>query len=569
MAPANGNAPTGKKDYVRKKIWRPKTKTGCITCRIRRVKCDEVKPYCQRCTSTGRKCDGYTTAAPSTHTYQMVYSRSPLSFAKTGLDLNTTEEQEAFHFFKQHSASELSGFFDAVFWQSEILQASHSCPSIRYAVIALAALHRKFIVGRMPVVAEDTSDKQLRFALLQSNRAIQEILRSPVRKSISDKITIMASCVLFNCLASMQGHQNMALEHLRSGLKILREVDQELASGEGDDPSDHPISLSTLRTIFLYMSVQARGVMSNEMMKKWGPKPVRRPTIPPTTFKTFLQARLFFEAILNALYAFFQDLDADPPANDEETQASVRQYESLQDQFEEGSTRLAHFLSQLCHTNEEDREAVIGIRLIHLQIRFHLRACEGFNAECGVIGMNLHVDEHDLAEILDLVGQLLKAPANLTLSPGAVPQDYYPAPGDERNNSGTEGPTYSRPVFSSNSGLLSGLWLVACMAIDPAQRRRSIAMLLNYPRREGVWDSVLAGRIAWEQMVLEEAAALGEYEEDVKPFEEEKKSIHISEKHKIRAIDIRYTDTRVATIKFQTLDEYKAGDAGRVTQIAW
>ncbi|PVI01753.1 hypothetical protein DM02DRAFT_654231 [Periconia macrospinosa] len=36
-----------------------KSKTGCITCRIRKVKCDEQKPFCKRCISTGRTCDGY------------------------------------------------------------------------------------------------------------------------------------------------------------------------------------------------------------------------------------------------------------------------------------------------------------------------------------------------------------------------------------------------------------------------------------------------------------------------------------------------------------------------------
>jgi hypothetical protein len=75
---------------IRRRRANPKTRTGCITCkyvaqlgscsssqiqtaalifippqcayivhRIRRIKCDEGKPSCFRCTSTGRKCDGY------------------------------------------------------------------------------------------------------------------------------------------------------------------------------------------------------------------------------------------------------------------------------------------------------------------------------------------------------------------------------------------------------------------------------------------------------------------------------------------------------------------------------
>ena len=37
----------------------PKTRSGCLTCKIRRKKCGEEKPACLRCTNTGRKCDGY------------------------------------------------------------------------------------------------------------------------------------------------------------------------------------------------------------------------------------------------------------------------------------------------------------------------------------------------------------------------------------------------------------------------------------------------------------------------------------------------------------------------------
>ncbi|KAB8073596.1 hypothetical protein BDV29DRAFT_175216 [Aspergillus leporis] len=45
--------------------WTPKVKPGCITCKIRKVKCDdEQKPYCRRCVSTGRKCDEYAPPRP-------------------------------------------------------------------------------------------------------------------------------------------------------------------------------------------------------------------------------------------------------------------------------------------------------------------------------------------------------------------------------------------------------------------------------------------------------------------------------------------------------------------------
>ncbi|KAH8648558.1 hypothetical protein BX600DRAFT_116313 [Xylariales sp. PMI_506] len=36
-----------------------KVRTGCATCKILKVKCDEKKPFCDRCTNTYRQCDGY------------------------------------------------------------------------------------------------------------------------------------------------------------------------------------------------------------------------------------------------------------------------------------------------------------------------------------------------------------------------------------------------------------------------------------------------------------------------------------------------------------------------------
>ncbi|KAG6030058.1 hypothetical protein E4U19_000658 [Claviceps sp. Clav32 group G5] len=46
----------------RQKRWAPKVTTGCKTCRARRVKCDEAKPYCKQCITRGRWCEY---AAPS------------------------------------------------------------------------------------------------------------------------------------------------------------------------------------------------------------------------------------------------------------------------------------------------------------------------------------------------------------------------------------------------------------------------------------------------------------------------------------------------------------------------
>ena len=44
---------------TRSKVRHSKTRTGCRTCKRRRVKCDEVQPACKRCIQGRRQCEGY------------------------------------------------------------------------------------------------------------------------------------------------------------------------------------------------------------------------------------------------------------------------------------------------------------------------------------------------------------------------------------------------------------------------------------------------------------------------------------------------------------------------------
>lgn len=44
-------------EHTRQKRWAPKSRTGCLTCKKRRIKCDEARPACSRCTASGRECE--------------------------------------------------------------------------------------------------------------------------------------------------------------------------------------------------------------------------------------------------------------------------------------------------------------------------------------------------------------------------------------------------------------------------------------------------------------------------------------------------------------------------------
>ncbi|SPO05939.1 related to UPC2 - regulatory protein involved in control of sterol uptake [Cephalotrichum gorgonifer] len=59
--PLPGASGDGNEENDRKKsAVRKRTKTGCQTCRKRRIKCDEGRPRCGNCMKSKRECEGYT-----------------------------------------------------------------------------------------------------------------------------------------------------------------------------------------------------------------------------------------------------------------------------------------------------------------------------------------------------------------------------------------------------------------------------------------------------------------------------------------------------------------------------
>jgi hypothetical protein len=481
-----------------------------------------------------------------------------------GLRLESSEEQEAFHFFRHRGAGELAGFFDTRFWQFDILQASHANPGIRHAVIALASMQRNLISGGTPVVSDDVSDKHLRFALEQTNRAINEVVKSSGHKTFADKLNMMASCILFHGLSCIQGHQIMAFQHLRSGLRILREVEQQLESSPLDS-KDYPVSFDTLRGMLLNMDVQARGIMSDEMVALWEPQPKRNEAIHQNPFRTFIQARFCFESTFHDLMTFVNNLDTHSPKTEEEIRVVLLDYQRIKCQFNAGSRRLDTFLSQLSDTSSEiNTNAVIGIRLVHDQVKVFLKAFSQLERLTQVEQNDWAVEDVHMKAILDLVSQVLEAPHDLTLQPGAVPEDFYTSSIDSSHSAIRNTPFLARPVFSSCSALLSALWLVTSRSRNLAFRRKAIALFLYYPRREGVWDSLIAGRIAWEQLRLEEEALKKGQPESV-----EQKGPIVLDWYKIRDVIVKYPGLRSAEVEFKNIQQYERGEPGVIIHISW
>lgn len=55
----SATGPESDKQSANTKTARRRTKTGCLTCRKRRIKCGEERPICSNCIKSKRQCEGY------------------------------------------------------------------------------------------------------------------------------------------------------------------------------------------------------------------------------------------------------------------------------------------------------------------------------------------------------------------------------------------------------------------------------------------------------------------------------------------------------------------------------
>ncbi|KAF8867089.1 hypothetical protein BDZ45DRAFT_667075 [Acephala macrosclerotiorum] len=212
----------------RPRASKPKVKSGCITCKTRRVKCDETKPECLRCQKFGRRCDGYLPEPSRSGGLMQLQPRIPsvTLYSPTTSIHATEEESRYFQIFSERTAHELSGFFDSAFWARVVLQESHNIASIRHAAIALGALTKSLESAPSPGlkvnVIQTTDLKHHEMAVLSNLRAIGE-LNHYISSSNSPQIRYaLIACLLFVCFETFQGSYASSVQQTYGGLKMLK-----------------------------------------------------------------------------------------------------------------------------------------------------------------------------------------------------------------------------------------------------------------------------------------------------------------------------------------------------------
>ncbi|KAK7431286.1 hypothetical protein QQZ08_002057 [Neonectria magnoliae] len=188
---------------------RTKAKSGCRTCKLRKVKCEESRPACHRCASTGRTCDGYGIwgGGGSSHPQVGVAGTSSLTITPSptaaSLRIMNAAERDCFQWFMFKTSRKLRGIFSSAFWDT---------------------LRRQLFGKANPPTRNSVPDEQEQFILRQYGKAISYLVpQSPGHHQPSAQGVLM-TCLVFVFLEFLRGHYKTAQTHLENGLKLIAEA---------------------------------------------------------------------------------------------------------------------------------------------------------------------------------------------------------------------------------------------------------------------------------------------------------------------------------------------------------
>lgn len=191
------DGPSGVDDTARRP--KKKVKTGCLTCKFRKVRCDEAHPSCTRCLSTGRNCDGYGIWSEGRHRMPETIQTSVAIEVSRKSSLNT-QERGYLEWCTCHTSVKLPGLFGSHFWDTLILQACDSEQAVLNAVLALGCAYK---VKHSP--GEPSSDE--RSMLSHYNKAIHHLEPAFLFDNSRQQARVaLITCMLFIYLEILRGN---------------------------------------------------------------------------------------------------------------------------------------------------------------------------------------------------------------------------------------------------------------------------------------------------------------------------------------------------------------------------
>jgi len=457
----------------------------------------------KRCTSTGRKCDGYefskesssraTSSAlsppqPPGVTFKDLFLPTSVSGAFQG----NTQEKRIFHRFQYCTVPAFTGGSETGFWSSVVLKVGQQEPVVRNAIIALGTLHEDYQDRCGKYNSDLIKEPSYQHALQLYGRALRELnARLNEATKASAKLAIIAS-ILFAGFEVLRRNNMAAVIHYQQG---MRELIRQMNLPAGDESSLTPYAqpqhgtnkakfreipqdeLDELLRVFARYDIQAC-TFSKDKAEPLMTEVARVPRVLPTNL-TLAQVRNHLDNLLISVYQLvksdlkmyrYWSLDSVPLDWQIRRQEAVDTFDAwmaaLDDFFQTAAPRLT----------AQDTKNLLGLRLQIKAAVIMLKVCIACGPETT---FDAFLDDFE-----DIVSKVEQMSSALTLA-DAQPLDTEKIP------------------FTMELGIIHPLFFVASKCRDWGVRRRAIAQLRK-AGKEGVWEGPIMAILAERLMQLEE-----------------------------------------------------------------
>ncbi|KAJ5106854.1 hypothetical protein N7456_003529 [Penicillium angulare] len=429
-------------------------------------------------------------------------------------DLVQEAEYRSLEFFQVHTTQCFGANIG-----SFLLRAAHQEPIIGTIAIAIGSLHRSFMSDQH---GSSSPWDNTRFTLFQYNKAIKQLVNIQPHTSPQTNDTFLIACVLFFCFECLQEHYRSAFQHAISGLKIIKQ--QQMLSNPSSLMYMPPKTIALLFTILdsqmleiqgeRSLAMELRPSMSSSQHLNYGiPQQACSVDELITSFQLVYNRFTRFETFCESLEELSKSTSSDDLADafylkEEHTQIS-ESLNSWMAVFDDWLRRQSPF-----EPPDQEKDTKIMIlkiwrTLVDLLVQIDWPFTE--------LAWDAHTAHFET--IVALAEKMLDIPSTFFPPSSSVSIDTCQSqrtvslPSAGNNHSPSLPPLRPKPikpvssVFSLSLGIVTPLYLAVTRCRDSGIRYRALNLLIFCQRREGVWDSELAGRIAKHTIAIEESSA--------------------------------------------------------------
>lgn len=371
-------------------------------------------------------------------------------------------EKRYFQFFRQRSVASNNNLVDTRFWDRLVLQACHSEPAIKHAVLALSSLHQ---LDSLPPGSEAAIQHEA-YAGRQHQRALaaaQHLISSSASQA-HDFDKILTACAIFIIFESVRGDYKAATMHMRSGRAILSQQSTRLKHpGRRRDLLEIERALARLdMTDIFFQDVSSPYGFNIADFHRTDPVTV------PYAFNNIHDAQTCLIDLVRWLLLLDECIQHAESSNDITARAKY------------GAEKV-RCSAQVQRWQEHFESLLEQIEKPNQPVTLNLKAWYTFAmllAEAGSCGLETRWDA-----FMPYYETIISCAAEIA----AITQRSSPA-----------------SMFSFETGYIPPLYFAATRCRDPFLRRRAISVLRDHPRQEGVMESVAASCIATAWMDIEE-----------------------------------------------------------------